>query len=163
MHKALYAAIMASALSLPLASPAWSSSLLDNIKNQATESLGAGKSAAQPASSGLGALGGAGGVGSALGLPSISGDSAGNAAGVLQYCLQNKYLGGTDASSVKDKLLDKVGMGSQQSQQKDTGYQQGLSGMLSGSGGSSFDLGKLKSSLKEKACSYVLDNASSLL
>ena len=153
---------MMSALTISLSAPAWSSGLMDSIKSQAAESLGGGGSSSQ-AATGLGALGGAGGVGSALGLPSISSNTAGNAAGVLQYCIQNKYLGGTDASSVKDKLLDKVGIGSKQSQQQDTGYQQGLSGVLSGNGGSSFDLGKLKSSVKEKACSYVLNNASSLL
>jgi hypothetical protein len=163
MHKASCAVLMMSALTLSLAAPAWSSGLMDSIKSQAAESLGGGGGSSSQSVSGLGALGGAGGVGSALGLPSISGNTAGNAAGVLQYCIQNKYLGGTDASSVKDKLLDKVGIGSKQSQQQDTGYQQGLSGVLSGNGGSSFDLGKLKSSVKEKACSYVLNNASSLL
>lgn len=154
---------MMSALTLSLAAPAWSSGLMDSIKSQAAESLGGGGSSSQSVS-GLGALGGAGGgVGSALGLPGISSNTAGNAAGVLQYCIQNKYLGGTDASSVKDKLMDKVGIGTKQSQQQDTGYQQGLNGVLSGNGGSSFDLGKLKSSIKEKACNYVLSNASSLL
>lgn len=162
MHKTPFSALIVSALLISLAAPAWSSGLMDSIKSQAAESLGGGGSSSQSLS-GLGALGGAGGIGSALGLPGISGNTAGNAAGVLQYCIQNKYLGGTDAASVKGKLLDKLGLGTQQSQQQDAGYQQGLSGMLSGNGGSSFDLGKLKSSLKEKACSYVLNNASSLL
>ncbi|WP_291772266.1 hypothetical protein [Castellaniella sp.] len=31
--------------------------------------------------------------------------TAGNAAGMLQYCIQNKYLGGTNATSVKAQLL----------------------------------------------------------
>ncbi len=35
--------------------------------------------------------------------------------------------------------------------------------MLSGSDGKSFDMSKIQSSLKEKACDYVLDNAKSLL
>lgn len=161
MYKTLHTVLLASALSVSMATPAWSSGLMDSIKNQAAESLGG--SAAPQSTSSLGALGGAGGLGSTLGLPSIGGDTAGNAAGVLQYCIQNKYLGGTGAADVKDKLLDKVGIASKQDQQQDAGYQQGLTGMLSGSGGSSFDLGKLKSDLKDKACSYVLDNASSLL
>lgn len=161
--RTLHALLMASALSASLAAPAWSSSLLDNIKNQATESLGGGGSTSQPAS-GLGALSSTGGIGSALGLPGISGNTAGNAAGVLQYCIQNKYLGGTNATSVKDQLMDKVGIGSKQRQKQDAGYQQGLSGVLSGGdSSSSFDLGKLKSNVKDKVCSYVLENASSLL
>jgi len=164
MRKSLQGILLASALSISATAPAWSSGLLDGIKNQAAESLGGGQAASQSGSaSGLGALGGAGAIGSALGLPSIGGNTAGNAAGVLQYCIQNKYLGGADAASVKDNLLGKIGLGSEQAQQQDTGYQQGLGGILSGSDGSSFDLGKIKSDLKEKACDYVLDNASSLL
>jgi len=162
MRKSLQGILLASSLSISIAAPAWASGLLDGIKNQAAESLGGGQSASQ-SGSGLGALGGAGGLGSALGLPSIGGNTAGNAAGVLQYCVQNKYLGGTDAADVKDKLLGKVGLGTEQSRQQDAGYQQGLGGVLAGSDGSSFDLGKIKSDLKEKACDYVLDNASSLL
>ncbi|MDC6131962.1 hypothetical protein PPH41_29630 [Burkholderia gladioli] len=48
----------------------------------------------------LGGLGGAlGGGGSSL-MPS----SLGNVAGVLQFCIQNQYLGSGGASSVKDQL-----------------------------------------------------------
>jgi len=164
MKRTLHTVLLASALTVSLAAPAWSSGLMDSIKNQAAGALGGGSaSTSSQSSSALGSLGDVGGLGSALGLPSIGGDTAGNAAGVLQYCIQNQYLGGADASSVKDKLLDKVGLGTPQEQQQDTSYQQGLAGLLSGSDGSSFDLGKLKSDLKDKACSYVLDNASSLL
>ena len=35
--------------------------------------------------------------------------------------------------------------------------------MVTGSGGKSFSLDKVKGDLKEKACDYVLDNAKSLL
>jgi hypothetical protein len=161
--KTLHTVLLASALTVSLSAPAWSSGLMDSIKSQAAESLGGGGSASSQSATASGTVGGTAGLGSALGLPSIGGNTAGNAAGVLQYCIQNKYLGGTDASSVKDKLLDKVGIDSQQEQKQDSGYQKGLTGMLSGSDGSSFDLNKLKSSLKDKACGYVLDNASSLL
>lgn len=161
MNKTSRILLLASALSVFLATPAWSSGLMDSIKSQAESSFGGMKSS--PSSSGSSAMGSTAGLGAALGMPSIGSDTAGNAAGVLQYCIKNKYLGGTNATSVKDNLLDKIGMGNKQVQQQDSGYQQGLSGMLSGSGGSTFDLGKLKSSLKDKACGYVLDNASSLL
>ncbi len=163
MMKALHTVLLASALTVSLSAPAWPAGLMDSIKNQAEESLGGSGSTSSQSNSALGGFGGAAGLGSALGLPSIGGDTAGNAAGVLQYCIQNKYLGGTDATSVKGKLLDKVGLGSQQEQQQDSSYQQGLAGILSGSDGSSFDVNKLKSDLKDKACGYVLDNASSLL
>ncbi|CAM5221488.1 hypothetical protein CDEF62S_05690 [Castellaniella defragrans] len=120
--KILYALLTASTLSISLAAPAGAAGLMDSIKSQA-ESLGGGGAASQSASglgnlggsagSGLGNLGGAAGIGSALGLPSVSSGTADNAAGVLQYCIQNKYLGGSDAASVKDQLLSKAGMGSQ--------------------------------------------------
>lgn len=163
MMKPLRTVLLATALTVSLSAPAWSAGLLDSIKNQAAESMGGSGSTSSQSTSALGALGGAAGLGSALGLPGISGDTAGNAAGVLQYCIQNKYLGGTAASNVKGKLLDKVGLGTRQEQQQDSSYQKGLAGILSGSDGSSFNVSKLKSDLKDKACSYVLDNASSLL
>jgi hypothetical protein len=121
--------------------------LLDGLKGAATEQLGGGS-------------GSAGGMLGGLGLPSMSGSTAGNAAGVVQYCIKNKYLSG-GASGVKDSLLRKAGLGGKE--EKDPGYQSGLAGMLSGSDGKSFDMSKIQSSLKEKACDYVLDNAKSLL
>ncbi|UWX04864.1 hypothetical protein H1235_00410 [Pseudoxanthomonas sp. NC8] len=40
-----------------------------------------------------------------LSLPGISADTAGNAAGVLQYCVKRKYLGGDAVASVGNRLL----------------------------------------------------------
>ena len=94
-----------------------------------------------------------------LGMPAIGGSTASNAAGVLQYCIKNKYASG--AQGVKDALVGKLGLGGKETQ--DAGYQSGAKGLLSGSDGSTFNIGKLQSSLKEKACDYVLDNAKSLL
>ncbi len=148
-----------SALTMALAVPVWSAGLADSIKDKAAESMGS----SDKSSTTGGSSGSSGGVGSALGLPSIGGDTAGNAAGVLQYCMKNNYLGGGDAAGVKDKLLGKAGMQTEQDRQADAGYQEGLGGILSGSDGSSFDMGGLKDNLKEKACDYVLDNASSLI
>ena len=49
----------------------------------------------------LGSLGGLAGGGS-----SLTSGSAGNAAGIIQYCINNNYLGGNSgAAGVKDKLL----------------------------------------------------------
>jgi hypothetical protein len=112
------------------------------------------------ASSQLGGSGGAASMLSGLGLPSIGSGTASNAAGVLQYCIQNNYLAG-GAAGVKDAVLGKLGLGGKESQ--DAGYQSGIGGILTGTDGASFDLGKIKSDLKEKACDYVLNNAKSLL
>lgn len=123
---------------------------LDKLKSAAGEQLGGSSSGGSAA----GMLGG-------LGLPSIGSGTASNAAGVLQYCIERKYLAG-GAAGVKDKLLGKIGLGGGKETQ-DKGYQSGLSGMLSGSDGKSFDMGKIQDQLKDKACEYVLDNAKSLI
>ena len=97
-------------------------------------------------------------------LGSLASGSAGNAAGILQYCIQNNYLSGDAAGSVKDRLISKVGGTDAASQ--DSGYADGLKGMLTGSDGKSVDItkmGSLESNLTQKACQAVLSNASSLL
>ena len=92
----------------------------------------------------------------ALALPGLSTDTAGNAAGVLQYCLKQKYLSGLNAENAKEKLLDKAGL---KQTQKDQGYEQGLAGVLMGKGGKSVDFDQLPEKMKGKACDYVLENA----
>src|SRR5690625_4666035 len=112
-------------------------------------------------SSGLSkALGGLSGNGlSALGLPNLSSDMAGNAAGVLQYCIEHKYVDAMDAENVKNKLLEKAGISDKKEKDKD--YEKGLGGILGGDG-KSFDIDSLKDSLKDKACDYVLKNGAKL-
>lgn len=145
--------LAAAALGMALSAPA-SADIMGGLKSQATESLGAGLGGGSSGLSGLGA---------SMGLPSIGSGAASNVAGILEYCLKNKYLKAANADNIKGQLMGKLGMDSPAKQQQDAGYQQGLTGMLSGSDGSSFDISKVKDDLKEKACDYVLDNASSLL
>ncbi|NHH81963.1 DUF2501 domain-containing protein [Burkholderia gladioli] len=105
----------------------------------------------------LGGLGGAlGGGGSSL-MPS----SLGNVAGVLQFCIQNQYLGSGGASSVKDQLLGKLG-GNPQS---DSGFTSGSNGILDGGNGKTLDLsgGGLKQQLTKQICDKVLTQAKSML
>ncbi|NHC62987.1 DUF2501 domain-containing protein [Paenalcaligenes suwonensis] len=147
--KLLAAAALGMALSAPV-----SADIMGSLKSQATESLGGGSA---------GGAAGLGNLGASLGLPSIGAGAASNVAGILEYCLKNKYLKAANADNIKGQLMGKLGMDSPAKQQQDAGYQQGLTGMLSGSDGSSFDISKVKDDIKEKACDYVLDNASSLL
>ncbi|MGJ7494332.1 DUF2501 domain-containing protein [Variovorax sp. RT4R15] len=91
-------------------------------------------------------------------MPAVGADTIGNAAGVLQYCVKNNYLGG-DAASVKDKLLSKI-TGQKQQQ---AGYANGAKGLLQGGDGKSLNLKAVSGKLKTKACDYVLKNASSLV
>jgi Protein of unknown function (DUF2501) len=95
----------------------------------------------------------------ALALPEVGSSTMGNAAGVLQYCVKNKYLAGGDAGAVKDKLMGMVS--GQQPQQ--AGYAQGAKGLLQGTDGQSFDLKSVSGKLKTQACDYVLKNAKSLV
>ncbi|WP_198971642.1 DUF2501 domain-containing protein [Xylophilus sp. ASV27] len=148
-------ALFATALCAAVGAMPARADLLGNLKSQ----IGGGN-----AGTGLGlpsGLGGGSGM-AALGLPAIGGDTLSNAAGVIEYCVKNNYLQGGSAQSVKERLLGKVGLAGAKTQQ-DAGYQSGLVGMLKGSDGSSFDMGRLQSQLKEKACDYVLKQGQSLL
>ena len=104
---------------------------------------------------------------------SLASGSAGNAAGVIEFCMKNNFLGG-DASGVKDQLVGKLG--GEEKAKADPGYQEGIKGMLAGGDGKATDLtslggggatggalGDMKGKLTKQACSAVLDNAKSLL
>lgn len=96
-------------------------------------------------------------------MSSLASGSAGNAAGVVEYCVKNNYLGGDAASSVKDKLMGKVTGGSDNDK---ADYADGAKGLVKTSDGKSVDIGKLgemKKSVTKKACASVLDHAKSLL
>ncbi len=91
-------------------------------------------------------------------MPAIGSSTMGNAAGVLQYCVKNNYLGG-GANTIKDQLLGQI-TGQKQQQ---SGFANGAKGLLQGGDGKSLNLQGLSSKVKEKACDYVLKNASSLI
>jgi len=88
-------------------------------------------------------------------MPDISKIGAGNAAGVLGYCMKNKLVGG-DASSVANGLLKKPGV------QGSKPYKAGLGGTLL-SGGTSLPLANVGTEMKSKACGAVLKRAKHLL
>ncbi|MET3495856.1 DUF2501 domain-containing protein [Variovorax boronicumulans] len=130
-----------------LVAPAHANNLLDQLKEQAGAAAGSGS---QDGNSALGNLG--------FKMPAIGSSTIGSAAGVLQYCIKNNYLGG-DAASVKDKLLAKIT--GQKQQEKN--FQTGAKGLLMGGDGKSLNFKLLTSKVKEKACDYVLKNATSLI
>ena len=135
---------------------AQANNLLDQLKEKAGEAATA-NSQGSGGSAGGSALGN---LGSSLGfkMPAIGSSTMGNAAGVLQYCVKNNYLGG-DAASVKDKLLAKI----TGQKKQETGFASGAKGLLQGGDGKSLNLKGLSSKVKEKACDYVLKNATSLI
>ena len=96
-------------------------------------------------------------------LSSLASGSAGNAAGVVEYCVKNNYLGGDAVSSIKDKLMGKVTGGGDNDK---ADYADGVKGLVKTGDGKSVDIGKfgeMKKSLTKKACASVLDHAQSLL
>lgn len=95
--------------------------------------------------------------GLAGGLPDLSSMSAGNAAGVLGYCLKNKLLGGGDASSVLSGLAKQPGVAASPD------FKTGQSGNIATGSGPNLSLGGLQSQMKTKACDLVLKNAKHLL
>jgi Protein of unknown function (DUF2501) len=99
--------------------------------------------------------------GASGGLGSMTSGSLGNAAGVLEFCVKNNYIGG-DASTVKDQLMRKIPGGQPAS---DAGYVSGAKGLLTGSDGKTVDLsgGGLKQEMTKKACDVVLKQGKSMI
>jgi len=153
-HLAVAAALIAAQCYAGAASAQW----LDAVKGQ-MESQG---SSTQSDTTQGGILQG---LGNSLPLSSLTPASAGNAAGVLEFCMKNNYLAGGDAQALKDKLMGKIGAGSTQKAKSDSGYLAGLQGLLNGSDGKSVDLsgGGLKEELTRKACDQVLKHAKTFL
>lgn len=107
-----------------------------------------------------GAMGTGQGVG-ALAVPTVNQANPSNIAGVLQYCVQNNYVSGGSAMSVKDSLVNKV-TGSNHA--PDSQFQQGSNGVLDTGNGSNFSLGGgIKEQVTKKVCDLALSHAKSLL
>ena len=139
------ALVLAGVLQLP-AAPA-GAQLLDQLKG----AVGSGQSG--------GMLGGSG-------LPSVGQASPSNTAGVLQYCVRNNYVGGSDATSVKDSLLSRV----TGARSNDSGFQSGSNGILDTGNGQTYNLagsgnsnGGIKAQVTQKVCDLILQHAKSLL
>ena len=104
---------------------------------------------------------GTGQGGGALAVPTVNQASPSNIAGVLQYCVQNNYVSGGSATSVKDSLVNKV-TGSNHA--PDSQFQQGSNGVLDTGNGSNFSLGGgIKEQVTKKVCDLALSHAKSLL
>lgn len=111
---------------------------------------------AAPAGNSLGALAGLLNGGS----QSLSAGTMTNAAGVLQYCVQNNIVD-NNVSSVKEQLLGKLGLQDTPKQQETTDYKQGLMGLLNTGNNQQVNLKALGDTpmgkkVKTKACDLVL-------
>lgn len=93
----------------------------------------------------------------------LASGSASNAAGIVEYCLKNNFLGADAAASVKDKLMEKVTGGGDNDK---ADYADGVKGLVRTGADQPVDIGKLgemKKSLTKKACESVLDHAKAFL
>jgi hypothetical protein len=106
-------------------------------------------------------LSGLKGMAGMAGSPLASG-SMSNVAGLLHYCIYNNYLGGPEATAVKDRLTGKLPTGGEG---EDRGYSDGQKGLLYGSNGNLLDLqgGGLSADVARKACETVLAQGKSFL
>lgn len=91
-----------------------------------------------------------------------------NATGIMGYCLKQKLISATSTDNIKDQLMSKLGLSDASTAKKDTGYQQGLMGLLNTSDGQALNLNNIGSSelatkVKTKACDLVLKQGTSFL
>jgi hypothetical protein len=91
------------------------------------------------------------------GLPDVSKMGVPNVAGVLGYCVKNRLLSGTGATSVLDGLKGKSGVTASPD------YSAGEAGNIITGSGSPVSLGAMPAQLKTQACNAVLRHGSSLL
>ena len=98
------------------------------------------------------------GAGSLMkGIPNVSSISPGNAAGVLGYCVKNKVLGGSSATSTLGGLMKKPGITSS------SGYAAGQSGNILTGNNQKFSLNQVPAQVKSQACNAVLKQAPKFL
>lgn len=91
------------------------------------------------------------------GLPNVASTSAGNAAGLLSYCVKNNVLGGGGASSVLDRLAGRQGVTGS------PGYTAGQRGQVQTGEGRALSLDGVKGQVKTQLCNLVLRRAQSFL
>lgn len=91
---------------------------------------------------------------------SLSAGTMNNAAGILEYCANQKLASVTDTQNIKNQVLGKLGLDTQE-QKADTNYMDGIQGLLNAQNGQQLNLTTLGNSslakqVKTKACDLVL-------
>lgn len=102
------------------------------------------------------------------GSQSLTASSMNNAAGIMSYCAKQKLSSVTNTENIKNQVLDKLGLGTAEKQKEDTGYLEGLQGLLNSNNGQQLNLSTLGSSplaekVKTKACDLVLKQGAKFL
>lgn len=111
---------------------------------------------------GASGVGGLGNVGSLLQGPTGGTTNINNIAGVLQFCIKRKYLGGGSTSSVESSLMGKL---PDKSPTTNSSYTDGLKGILHSDSGSDINLDRsgLGAAATRQICDTVLSTAKSML
>lgn len=96
----------------------------------------------------------------------VTSGSMSNATGVLEYCIRNKVV--NNVNGLTDTLQSKLGLNSSTKQSKETGYMEGIAGLLNTGSNQKLDLNALGETplgkqLKTKACNVVLDQGKSYI
>ncbi len=113
--------------------------------------------AATPArGGGLAGLLGEGGLLGGGGLPNIASAGAGNAAGLLGYCIKNNLVAGNGAAGILGQLTGKRGVTAS------PGFEAGQRGQVQTSG-NAFSLAGVQDRVKTQLCGMVLKRARSFL
>ncbi|TCQ72204.1 uncharacterized protein DUF2501 [Raoultella ornithinolytica] len=102
------------------------------------------------------------------GSQSLTASSMNNAAGIMSYCAKQKLSSVTNTENVKNQVLDKLGLSTPEKQKEDTGYLEGLQGLLNSNNGQQLNLSTLGSSplaekVKTQACDLVLKQGAKFL
>ncbi|MEG1211019.1 MAG: DUF2501 domain-containing protein [Leclercia sp.] len=102
------------------------------------------------------------------GTQSLSASNMNNAAGILEYCAKEKLASMTDATNIKNQVLGKLGLDTQQEQQQDTNYLEGIQGLLNANNGQQLNLETIGNSplakqVKTQACDFVLKQGLSFI
>jgi len=156
-QRVLLAASLSSAL---VAGSAAAASWQDQLHSAATQ-LGQQNSGTTTSSASQGGLS----LSSLAGLlnggdKAVSANNMTNAAGILEYCVKNNVVD-NNVASVKEQVLDKLGLTTQTQKTQQTDYQQGLAGLLNTGNGQQLNLKSLGETemgkkVKTKACDVVL-------
>ena len=102
------------------------------------------------------------------GTQSLSASNMNNAAGILEYCAKEKLASMTDATNIKNQVLGKLGLDTQEEQQQDTNYLEGIQGLLNANNGEQLNLETIGNSplakkVKAQACDFVLKQGLSFI
>ncbi|MFG0645482.1 DUF2501 domain-containing protein [Leclercia adecarboxylata] len=102
------------------------------------------------------------------GTESLSASNMNNAAGILEYCAKEKLASMTDATNIKNQVLGKLGLDTQEEQQQDTNYLEGIQGLLNANNGQQLNLETigntpLAKKVKAQACDFVLKQGLSFI